>query len=43
MLVNWVSIDSGNGFSPVQRPAITWNITHVLLIEALSKNLVEFE
>ena len=34
-LVNWVSIGSGNGFSHLQRQAITWTNTDVLSVWTL--------
>ena len=37
-LVNWVSIGSGNGLSPIQRQAITWTNGGLLLIGHLGTN-----
>ena len=34
-LVNWISIDSSNGLSPIRRLAITWTNVHVLSIGSL--------
>ena len=38
MSVNWASIGSGNGFSPVWRQAITWNNADLLSIGSLGIN-----
>ena len=39
--VNWVSIDSNNGLSPVQHHAITWTNTGLLSIGPLESNFSE--
>ena len=39
--VNWVRIDSGNGLSPVRRPAITWTSAALLSIGDLGKDFSE--
>ena len=39
--VNWVSIGSGNGLSPVQRQAITWTNAGLLSIGPLGTNFSE--
>ena len=40
--VNWVSIGSGNGLSPVRRQAITRTNVDILLIGLLETNFNEF-
>ena len=39
--MNWVSIGSGNGFSPVWRQAITWTNAGILSIGLLTTNFSE--
>ena len=39
--MNWVSIDSGNGLSPVRRQAITWTNADLVSIEMLGTNFSE--
>ena len=39
--VNWVSISSGNGLSPVRRQAITWTYVGLLWIGLLGTNFSE--
>ena len=39
--VNWTSIGSGNGLSPVRRQAITWAIVDLLSIGPLGTNFSE--
>ena len=41
--VNWVSIGSGNGLSPVRRQTITWTNAGLLSIGLLGKISVKFE
>ena len=41
MIVNWVSIDSGNGLSPLRHQAIIWKNAAVLSIEPLATNFIE--
>ena len=43
MSVNWVSIGSGNGLSPVQCQAITWTNAGLLLIGLLGTNFSEIQ
>ena len=39
--VNWISIGSGNGLSPIRHQAITWTHAHLLSIEPLGTNFSE--
>ena len=39
--VNWVSIGSGNGLSPVRRQTITWTNANLLSIGLLGRNFSE--
>ena len=39
--VNWISIASGNGLSPIQRQAITWTNAHFLSIGPFGTNFRE--
>ena len=39
--VNWLSLGSGNGLSPVRRQAITWTNADLLSIRPLERNLSE--
>ena len=41
--VNWVSIGSGNGLSPVRRQAITWTNGDLLSIGPLGINFSEIQ
>ena len=41
--VNWVSIGSGNGLSPVRRQAITWTNAKLLSIGLLGTNFSEIQ
>ena len=39
--MNWISISSGNGLSPIRRQAITWTNVHLLSIGPLGANFNE--
>ena len=39
--VNWISIDSGNGLSPIRGQVITWTSAHLPSIEPLGTNFSE--
>ena len=39
--VNWISIGSGNGLSPIRRQAITWTNAHLLSIGPWGTNCSE--
>ena len=43
VLMNWVTIGSGNGLSSVRRQAIIWPNTGILLIDPQGKKISEFE